>query len=254
MGNTILMIHGMFCGAWCWEKYKSFFEVNGFNCIAYTLMYHDANPSESPDPRLGTVSLLDYSQELESFIKTLDDRPIIVGHSMGALLSQILASRNLAKALVLLSPAPPWGINPITLRISNLFAEALMNWGFWKKPFRPSYRKVMYYMINGLPPKERSQVYSKMVFESGRAAYEIGMWMFDNRRASFVDEKQVVCPVLVISGREDRVIPLNVSRKVAAKYRAQYMEFSNHSHWLIGEPGWEKISQCVVDWIAGTFG
>jgi len=41
MKKTLFMIHGMFCGAWCWEKYKAFFEDKGYECVTTTL-HHQA--------------------------------------------------------------------------------------------------------------------------------------------------------------------------------------------------------------------
>lgn len=65
-----------------------------------------------PDPRLGTTSLIQYAQDLENYIKGkgLNTKPIIMGHSMGGLLAQILGARGVASALVLLTPAAPAGI------------------------------------------------------------------------------------------------------------------------------------------------
>jgi pimeloyl-ACP methyl ester carboxylesterase len=61
---------------------------------------------------------------------------------------------------------------------------------------------------------------------------------------------------LVVSGAEDRITPASVVRKVADKYKAvsTYKEFENHAHWVIGEPGWEKIAEFVSDWLKQVSG
>jgi len=104
------MIHGMWCGGWCWENYKQFFQEKGYHCITPTLRFHDMDPDETPDPQLGTTSLLDYAEDLEKEINRLEILPILMGHSMGGLLAQILGSQGLAKALILLISASPRGI------------------------------------------------------------------------------------------------------------------------------------------------
>jgi len=83
MGETIVMIHGMWGGPWCWENYKRFFEEKGYRCITPTLRYHDVDPKDPPPPELGTTGLLDYAEDLEKEIRALDEPPIIMGHSMG---------------------------------------------------------------------------------------------------------------------------------------------------------------------------
>jgi pimeloyl-ACP methyl ester carboxylesterase len=111
MSEKIVMIHGMWGGAWCFDNFKHFFEEKGYQCFTPILRHHNVDPKDIPNPGLGRTSLLDYAQDLEEYIHKLDDKPIIIGHSMGGLLAQILGSRELGKAIVLLTPAPPSGIS-----------------------------------------------------------------------------------------------------------------------------------------------
>jgi pimeloyl-ACP methyl ester carboxylesterase len=254
MTDTIFMIHGMFAGAWVWSNYKGFFEANGYRCVTPALRYHDINQSKPPNPQLGTTSLLDYAADLEKEIRQLGVQPIVMGHSMGGLLAQMLGSRGLAKALVLLAPASPAGILPLKLSVMRAFLSAVMQWGFWRKPMRPTFNEVVYSALHLMPPEEQRLIYAKFGYESGRAGREIGLWFFDSKGASKVDESQVTCPVLVIAGAEDRMIPASVIRKVARKYKAvsTYKEFANHAHWIVGEPGWEVITGYISGWLDQT--
>jgi pimeloyl-ACP methyl ester carboxylesterase len=70
-------------------------------------------------------------------------------------------------------------------------------------------------------------------------------------RATEVDEKKVTCPMLVISGAEDRITPAAVVKKVHKKYKSisTYKEFPNHAHWIMGEPGWEEVAETNHDWL-----
>jgi len=95
-----------------------------------------------------------------------------------------------------------------------------------------------------------------IVYESGRAASEIGYWLLDRRRASDVDESKITVPVLVIGGSHDKATPVSVVRKVAEKYggTSTYKEFTNHSHWVIGEPNWQEIATCIAEWLDQIIG
>lgn len=248
---TIVMIHGMWGGAWYWEKYRRFFEGMGYRCRIPTLRFHDADPNDAPDPRLGTTGLLDYAQDLEEEIRQLDRPPIIMGHSMGGLLAQILGSRGYGKALVLLTPAAPHGIVALRPSVIRSFWSSLRRWGFWRKPARPTFDEAVYGMLHLLPAGEQRAVFDRFVYESGRAGSEIGFWLLDGRGAARVDERKVTCPVLVVGGVEDRITPVSVIRKVAEKYEqvSTYKEFAGHAHWVVGEPGWEEVAKYVSDWL-----
>jgi pimeloyl-ACP methyl ester carboxylesterase len=106
-------------------------------------------------------------------------------------------------------------------------------------------------MMHLLPPEQQKRTYSKLVYESGTAVYEIAYWLFDSADASKVNESDVTCPVLVIAGKEDRIVPASVVEKVAEKYESvsTYVEFDNHAHWLFDEPGWEVIAEDIGSWL-----
>ena len=251
MTETIFMIHGMWAGGWYWENFERFFSDRGYHCVATTLRHHDMDPRGTPDPRLGTTSLLDYAEDLEAEIGQLGVQPIVMGHSMGGLLAQILGSRGLAKALVLLTPAPPAGINALKPSVIKSFWRLPTQWGFWKKPIQQTFNDGAYATLGNLPPAEQREIHARLVYESGRAASEIALWPLDPGKASRVDQSKVTCPVLVVGAAHDKATPVSVVRQQAKKYgaAATYKEFPNNAHWVIGEPGWEEIAQYVSDWL-----
>ena len=197
------------------------------------------------------MSLLDYADDLEKLIRNLDEKPVIMGHSMGGLIAQILGSRGLAKSLVLLSSAAPAGILALKPSVIKSIPVAMIQWGFWRKPVKSTFESTSYSAMHLLSPKEQRDAYKRYVYESGRAVFEIGFWIFDSRKAAFVDEKKIDVPVMVVSGSEDRITPASVHRKIALKYRntATYMEFPHHAHWIFGEPGWESVAGHIHLWL-----
>jgi pimeloyl-ACP methyl ester carboxylesterase len=256
VAQTLFMIHGMWGAAWHWDNYRRVFEAQGYRCVAPDLPYHDVDPRAAPDPRLGTTSLLDYADFLEAQVRRLDAPPIILGHSMGGLLAQMLGARGLAKALVLLTPASPAGIVAISPGVMRAFWSIQTTWGFWRKPSRQTFAEAEWSILHQFPAEERRALYDRMVYDSGRVAVEIGYWLFDGRGASRVDERQVTCPVLVVGGGQDRIVPAGVVRQVARKYQAvaTYKEFEEQAHMVLNQPGWEGVAACVGDWLKQAAG
>ena len=127
----------------------------------------------------------------------------------------------------------------------------LMRWGFWREPGRQKFEEAAYSMLHLLPVEEQRKAFERFVYESGRAASEIGFWLFDRQKAAAVDGSKVACPVLVVGASEDRITPVSVVRQVAEKYRgvATYKEFAGHAHWVVAEPGWEEIAKFVSEWL-----
>jgi non-heme chloroperoxidase len=252
MTDTLYMIHGMWGSGAYWSNYRSYFEAQGYRVLTPTLRHHGGRFEDPPPPALGNTSLLDYAADLEGEIRTLDRKPILMGHSMGGLLAQMLASRGLAKAVVLLTPASPRGINALRVSVVRSFLSAQMRWAYWRKPHRQTFGEAAYSMLQLLSPEEQQRVYRTFCYESGRAAFEIGMWLMDARRASEVDASRVTCPVLTIAGREDRITPASVVRHVARKYGSEYLELAHHAHWVVGEPGWQDVAGAAAVWLRKT--
>ena len=251
MIQTIVMIHGMFGGSWCWENYRGFFEHKGYRCLTPILRYHDVDPNDEPHPNLGTVGLLDYADDIKEVICGLDEKPVIIGHSMGGLIAQILGSRGLAKSLVLLASAAPAGVSAVTLSVLKSISTEVIEWGFWRKPIKSTFESTSYSAMHLLSEAERRAAYSRYVHESGHAFFEIGFSFLDPEKAAFIDEKTIDVPVLVVAGAEDRITPSSVNRKIAHKYKdfSTYMEFPHHAHWIFGEPGWQTVAGTIHFWL-----
>ncbi len=257
MTKEIVMVHGMWGGRWCWERFIPYFEDRGYTCHVPVLRHHDMDHSDPPPPDLGATSLLDYVEDLDVFIQKLsqklDQKPILMGHSMGGLLAQMLAAKGLAQKTVWLAPAPPAGIHALSWSMFKSFFGIFFRWGFWRKPNRISFDSAVYAFLHQLPESEQKKEYENLVYESGRAASEIGLWNLDPAGASRVDETKVFCPVLIVAGAQDRIVPVRVVRKIAEKYRevATLKELDRHCHWLMGGEDWESVAALVLNWLEG---
>jgi pimeloyl-ACP methyl ester carboxylesterase len=251
MSKTIYMIHGMWCTGSIWDDFKKPFEERGYECIALTLPYHDVDPDEEPDPRLGTTSVLDYAGFVEARIRELNEEPIIIGHSMGGLLAQILAARVRAKAVVLLTPVSPWGIWCLYPSVIFSFLTVFLKWGFWRKPQRLSFFKARYSGLNRVPRDDQRRIHSELVRESGRAAAEIGLWFAFPGRPTAVDASKIQCPMLVVGTSHDRLTPAAIVRKTALKYgrTSFYREYPRLGHWLFYEPGGNIVAEETAQWL-----
>jgi pimeloyl-ACP methyl ester carboxylesterase len=164
----------------------------------------------------------------------------------------MVAAQTPVKALILLAPCAPWGVLPSTL-FEVVSAQAMFFVGdLANKPIPPSYDIAAANSLDRLPKTERDAVYARFVPESGRATFEVMHWGLDPASTTRVQPGDVTCPIFCITGSDDRMNPPQTVRRIAARYRDRAMfELSEgHSHWLIGEPGWEKVAQRALDWLA----
>jgi non-heme chloroperoxidase len=253
MTQDIVLIHGAFCGGWCFSDMMPVLAARGFNCAAPDLPYHVPGPTLPPDPRLAKLGIADYTRDMAAFVKRYAAPPIIVGHSMGGIIAQQLAAQGLARALVLLTPAPPWGVLPSTADEMNLAKGLMQAAPFWDKALNPSFEVAKGDSLASLDPQAQKRVFDMFGAESGRALFELFFWMFDLEHATAVDIAKVTCPVLVVSGSDDKVISAATGRKVAGLYaNATFEEAAGRGHFLIMEDGAAKLAGRCADWLASV--
>jgi pimeloyl-ACP methyl ester carboxylesterase len=242
-------VHGANAGGWCFDEFRKVFESRGFTCHAPDLIGH-GNDKGNAATALLNVGIADYRDQIEALLETLPVRPVLLGHSMGAVVAQQLAAKGLTRSLILVSPAPRAGILPPTDAEKQLDQDLMSLGPFWTKVLDPIFDLAKEYTLNRLPPEKQRAVFDRFGPESGRALFELFFWMFDRTGATKVDTVAVRCPVLCLSGTDDRIVSLATARETAAGYPgAAFWEFDGHGHMLLVEPGGDVIARRIADWI-----
>ncbi len=249
---AILMVHGAFGGGWAFDKFQRYFESQGYRCFAPDLRHHGQTSDRLPAPELARTSLRDYVRDLEALIEMLDGELVLMGHSMGGLLCQMLAARGHGAKMILLAPSPPAGIIPATsmemLTAFGVFASG-MGWG--QSSLAPDRKMAADHALSHMPGEHKKAILDRLSPESGYALFEIMCWMMDPQQASRVDAHKVKCPVLALAGSHDPINAPDTVRQIARRYgaRADYYSFDKVSHWLLDGPQWQAIAQHCVDWL-----
>jgi pimeloyl-ACP methyl ester carboxylesterase len=252
MTKLAVLIHGMWATPDVWRNWGAFLEARGWQSMAPALRHHETQPL-APPPELGTTSLIDYADDLEVTLRALPEKPIVVGHSMGGLLALMLCARGLARAGVLLTPAPTAGV--LALRPSNLwaFARIQMNWGWWRKPHRATLSEALWHTFNTTDRREGAERHAAFVHDSGRALFEMALPWLDGGKAATIDPRLVTVPLLFVAADKDRLTPRDVVRSTAQRFGhvADCVEYPNQGHWVLGQPGWQQIAEDTVAWMDG---
>lgn len=248
--KDIVMLHGANAGGWCFETFDKVFEELGWTCHAPDLMGHGAQKADAAKVLLDK-GIADYRDEMRTFVQSLGTKPVLLGHSMGAVIAQQLAAEGLASMLILVSPAPRSGILPQTDAEKQLAKDLMAAGPFWTKVLDPVFDLARIYTLNRLPEAEQRTVFDKFGPESGRALFELFFWLYDQTGATVVDTDKISGRVLCLSGSEDRIVSLDTAGATAAGIKdAAFVVLEGHGHLPMLEPGAEHIARRIVSWIA----
>jgi pimeloyl-ACP methyl ester carboxylesterase len=252
--RTVVFIHGMFMTSACWEGWKGYFEGKGYRCLAPNWPGRDA-PVDTlrrahPDPALGKLNLTRVVEYHADLINKLEEKPVIIGHSMGALVTQILVNRGLGAAGVAIDSAPPVGV--FTPAWSFLKANFPMIDPFVSKnqPHLMTFPQFQYAFVNSLPLAKQQAAYERYVVPESRQVPQESLLGSIAR----IDFKKAHAPLLLTAGSIDHIIPASLNRTNYARYGASrsvadFKEFPGRTHFLIGQKGWEEIAGYVSSWL-----
>lgn len=237
-GVPVLCLHGLFAGSWVFDGLLPLIAERGYPASALSFRGH---PPNAPLSTIGRQSVSDFCEDASIAARALD-RPIVIGHSMGGLVALLLASRNLVRAAVLISSAPPRGISvlspPILARMAQYLPALLFS-----RAFVPSDTHLDALVLNQVPENERETLRRRFIPDSGRASREIALGAFE------VPPRLVRTPLLVVGADKDRFIPLDVTRRIAQRYNAPLHVARDHGHFMLAEPGWQAEAKVILDWI-----
>lgn len=261
MSQNIVFIHGAWMTPRCWEPFETFFTQRGYACQAPAWPYHDRSVAQlrsQPDPALRHLGLGEIIDHYAHIIKGLPEPPILIGHSFGGLVTQVLLDRGFGSAGVALDPAPPRGIvGALYPTATRSLLRVISTPGGWSKIFTWSLREFAYAFVHTLPPAEQARLYQEYVVpEAGRIFFQNAFAMFDAKSPTRVDFKNGRrAPLLIIAGSEDRIVPAAMVKANFRKYNQQsgalteLLEFPGRTHWLIAQPGWEEIARAIETWL-----
>jgi len=253
MTNTIVFVHGSFVSKSCWDLWTARFESRGIRCIAIAYPGRDAPVKTlraNPDRQLlASLTITEVLDHHERIIHSLDERPIIIGHSFGGLLTQLLVQRGLAEAAVAIDSVPPQGVMPLRFSFYRSIAP-LVNPLAGNRPYMMSFSHFQYAFANGMPLAEQRAAYEKYIVPESRPLAR-GALM----RAGRVDFKKPHAPLLFIGGEIDNLMPASLNRQNYRRYRegssslVDYKEFAGLNHFtVIAGSGWERVADYAVHW------
>jgi pimeloyl-ACP methyl ester carboxylesterase len=254
MTRNVVFIHGNFVSSRCWDAWVARYQSRGYNCLAIAYPGRDkpvAWLKANPDPGLmGSLTLSQVADYHAEAIRTLGEKPIIIGHSFGGLLTQLMVQRGLAAAAVAIDSVPPqgvlvpsWSFLRSTWPVLNPFVPA-------SRPFLMSFRHWQYTFTNGLPLAEQRSSYEAYVVPESRRLARGGL-----SSAARIDFKRPHAPLLLIAGEKDNIMPASLNRANYRRYAkssssiTEFKEFAGRTHYtVIGGRGWEEVADYALDW------
>ncbi len=253
---TIVLIHGLWLTARSWEGWKERFERRGHEVLvpAWPRMEREVEALRRDPSVMNGLGIAEVVDHYDRIIRGLDTAPVIMGHSTGGLVTELLLDRGLGAAGVGLSPAPVKGVLRLPPALLRTVFPALRNpanrnktVGFTPKQFHRGF-------TNTMNDADAAAAYERYYVPApGRVVFQAAFANVNPHAATKVDfHKHDRPPLLVIGNDQDHTIPASVSREAAkrlgkSKAVVDYKEFTGRPHFPAA-PGWEAVADYALDW------
>lgn len=243
----ILLIHGAWVTPLCWRYFQPILENEGFETLAPPWPFKERAVAEQllhPDPRLAQTGIPEILEHYKAIIRKEAAEPVLIGHSFGGLIVQLLLDQGYGAAGIAISSLPPRGVSPI--RFFSLRSLKLLR-GIFRMPF--SRRKIL------APPEPvPCGIETHFVPESGRI-----FWQLFSRAAQVNFRNGDRAPLLLVACGKDLNVPEETCRRNREMYglspaRTDFALFPNLSHFSIAEPGREDLAAYCAAWARGAGG
>lgn len=252
--KTIVFVTGAFVSHFGWKPWQDYFEQLGYITYAPSWPNKEGTAKELRDKRpddvaLAKTTLREVLNKYADFIKALPEKPIVIGHSFGGLITQLLVNRGLAAAAVAVHSVPPFGVIPYEFSFLKAGWRSLGIFTNLDKTYMMSFETWQYAFTNGMSLEDQQKSYEENTIPESKRAARGGLSF-----AAKVDFKKEHAPLLFIAGGKDNIIPATLNKRNFNRYKnshsvTDFKQFDDNNHFVVGLPNYKTTAAYIYNWI-----
>ena len=255
--GTVVFIHGLWIHADSWKSWMQFFQGKGYEALnpswpgdSLSVEACRANPQ-----MIANRGVLEITDSIAKVIANLKEPPIVIGHSFGGLIAQIILGRGLAVAGVAIDPAPIKGVWQLPFSALKASLPVLGNPFNLKKAVSLTFNQFKYCFANALPEQEAKEIYDRWTIPApARPLFQAAFATLNPFAETIVNTTNTSRgPLLITGGDQDHIAPPILGKASSKKYPAsvitEFKIFEGRGHSLILDHGWREVAEYSLAWL-----
>ena len=256
--NPIVFVHGLWMHSSTWKPWMQFFAQHGYESLNPDWPGDGATVEES---RTNTKAIANHgikevADGYAKIVESLPSKPILIGHSFGGLIVQILLGRGIASAAIAIDPAPIKGVWQLPLSALKASSPVLGNPLNLTRSVSLTYKQFRYGFTNAVPEQEAKELHERWTVPSpGRPLFQVAFATLNPNAENKVNTANATRgPLLITSGEKDHIVPPVLCKATLKKYRkspavTELKSFANRGHSLALDHGWTDIAEYSLKWL-----
>jgi len=254
--KTIVFIHGLWIHASSWQPWMNFFREHGYETLnpgwpgdSATVAECRTNPQQ-----IANRGVTEIADSYAKVIAALPAPPIVIGHSFGGLIAQILLGRGIAAGGIAIDPAPMKGVWQLPFSALRASFPVLSNPFNFKKAVSLTFDQFRYGFANAVPEKEAKELYDTWTIPApARPLFQAATASFAGSETKVNTSNTSRGPLLITGGEKDHIAPPILGKASLKKYNAsvvtEFKLFEGRGHSLIVDHGWKEIARYGLEWM-----
>jgi pimeloyl-ACP methyl ester carboxylesterase len=255
--DTIVLIHGLWVTPRSWENWVAHYEAKGYRVLApsypgFEVEVEALNADPTP---IETITIADIVESLEQLIGGLERAPILIGHSAGGAIAQILLDHGYGAAGVALNSAPTEHVRVVPLSQAKATFPVLKNPANRHKAVGFDLDQWRYAFTNTFPEDQVVATHERYAIPAPGGIVWGGVLanVKPGHQDAWVDYRNDDrAPLLFVAGERDNIMPPKVQRSNAKHYKSdtvtEVKEYAGRAHLLPAQEGWEEVADDVLEW------
>jgi len=258
MSESIVFIHGAWLASNSWDRFADFFSERGYVALTpeWPRKVGDVEALRASADELAGLGVQEIADHFAAIIDAQPEPPIVIGHSFGGLIAQILNGRGFGRAAVAMDPAAPKGVKRVPFSSLRAAAPAIAHPSKRHGVVDLDFEQFNYAFTNTWDPEEARAAFERYaVPETGRIFFQDGLANFTMHGPTEVDfDREDRGPLLITVGEHDHTVPPAVAQSNFKRYAhsaatTQFVEFPGRSHLLMAGPGWQEVAEYIAGWL-----
>lgn len=257
--HPVVFIHGLWIHSSAWQPWVDLFERHGYSASAPGWPGDSATVLETRKnaAALNNIGIPEIVDHYANLIRCYRQRPIVVGHSFGGLIAQLLLDSGLAVAAAGIDPAPIKGVKVVPLAQVRSGFPILGHPSTKRGSVSLNPKQFHYAFGNTLSREESDALHASLSIPGpGLPLFQGASANFSSNSPARVDVLNTNRgPLLLTSGTDDHTVPLKVTRAAYRLYRkgqsdTEFHLFRGRGHSLTIDHGWKEVADVVLQWLA----
>jgi pimeloyl-ACP methyl ester carboxylesterase len=256
--TPVAFIHGLWLLPSSWANWADLFRQAGYAPL--TPIWPD-DPGTVEEARakpdvLAKKTLKQIADHTSEVILALDKKPVIMGHSTGGLLAQMLAGEGLSAATVAIDPGVFRGVLPLPASTLKVAGPFLINPAWRGRAITLTFDQFKYGWANALDEEEAKELYDTYhVAGSGIALAQMANANLNPWTESKVDTKNPERgPLLIIDGEKDHTVPWAIANATYKRQKrnsgvTEIVKMPNRGHALTIDHGWREVAETALNFV-----